>query len=84
MVDVRYNELMNKTIEKEELYHKYLEVLECKKELEDVVSEDADKIRASEAIGHRSLVGLGAVVLKNVSDDTIVAGVPAKEINRNK
>jgi acetyltransferase-like isoleucine patch superfamily enzyme len=41
-------------------------------------------VKEKVTIGHRSLVGLGAVVLKNVSDDTIVAGVPAKEINRNK
>ena len=32
-------------------------------------------------IGSNVLVGMGSVVLKNVEDNTIVAGVPAKKIN---
>lgn len=41
-------------------------------------------VKEKVTIGRRGLVGIGAVVLKDVPDDTIVAGVPAKEINRNK
>lgn len=33
-------------------------------------------------IGNRCVVGAGAVVLKDVPDDTTVVGIPAKEINR--
>ena len=32
-------------------------------------------------IGNNALIGLGSVVLKNVSDNDVVAGVPAKKIN---
>lgn len=35
-------------------------------------------------VGHRGFVGLGAVVLKDVADDAVVAGVPAKEIRKEK
>ena len=35
-------------------------------------------------IGQRAFAGLGAVVLKDVADDAVVAGVPAKEIKRYK
>lgn len=41
-------------------------------------------IKEKVTVGQGSLVGLGAVVLKDVPDGTIVAGVPAKEIIRNK
>ena len=35
-------------------------------------------------IGRGGFAGLGAVVLKDVPDEAVVAGVPAKVINRNK
>lgn len=41
-------------------------------------------IKEKVTIGHRGFAGLGAVVLKDVADDAVVAGVPAKEIKRNK
>ena len=41
-------------------------------------------VKEKVTIGRRAFAGLGAVVLKNVADDAVVAGVPAKEINKNK
>lgn len=41
-------------------------------------------VKEKVTIGLRGFAGLGAVVLKDVADDAVVAGVPAKEINRNK
>lgn len=41
-------------------------------------------IKEKVTIGLRGFAGLGAVVLKDVADDAVVAGVPAKEIKRNK
>lgn len=35
-------------------------------------------------VGKDSLLGMGAVVTKNVRENTVVAGVPAKEIRKNK
>ena len=35
-------------------------------------------------IGNRVVVGAGAVVTKNVEDDVVVAGVPAKVVKRLK
>ena len=37
-------------------------------------------VKPSIAIGKNSIVGLGSVVLKNISDNKKVAGVPAREI----
>jgi UDP-3-O-[3-hydroxymyristoyl] glucosamine N-acyltransferase len=34
-------------------------------------------------VGKDSLVGMGAVVLKNVDNNTVVAGVPATVIKKN-
>lgn len=39
-------------------------------------------IKEKVTIGQDALVGLGAVVLKDVPDGAIVAGVPAKELNK--
>jgi len=36
------------------------------------------------SIGERSIVGAGSVVTKDVNDNTVVAGVPAKKIRSNK
>lgn len=41
-------------------------------------------IRDQRKIGEKSVVGMGAVVVKNVGDNLTVAGVPAKEIIRNE
>lgn len=41
-------------------------------------------VKEKVTIGSKGFAGLGAVVLKDVADNAIVAGVPAKEINRNK
>lgn len=41
-------------------------------------------VKEKVTIGRRGFVGLGSVVLKDVADDSIVAGVPAKEIRKNK
>ena len=41
-------------------------------------------VKEKATIGYRGFAGIGAVVLRDVADNTIVAGVPAKEINRNK
>lgn len=38
-------------------------------------------IKQKVEIGNNALIGLGSVVLKNVGDNDIVAGVPAKKIN---
>lgn len=38
-------------------------------------------IKQKVTIGNNALVGLGSVVLKNVEDQSIVAGVPAKKMN---
>jgi len=35
-------------------------------------------------IGENSIVGAGAVVLNDVPDNTVVAGVPAKELRKNE
>lgn len=42
------------------------------------------KILPGVTIGKNAIVGAGAVVTKNVADNTIVAGVPAKTINKIK
>ena len=41
-------------------------------------------VKEKVTMGYRGFAGIGAVVLRDVADNTIVAGVPAKEINRNK
>lgn len=41
-------------------------------------------IKEKITVGQGGLVGLGAVVLRDVPDNAVVAGVPAKEIYRNK
>lgn len=41
-------------------------------------------VKEKVTVGRGGFVGLGAVVLKDVPDEAVVAGVPAKEINRNK
>lgn len=41
-------------------------------------------VKEKVSIGRRAFAGLGAVVLKDVADGAVVAGVPAKEINKNK
>jgi len=41
-------------------------------------------IRPGNNIGKGSFIGLGSVVTKNIPDNTIVAGVPAREINEFK
>ena len=40
-------------------------------------------IRNGIKLGKNSLVGLGAVVLKDVEENTTVVGVPAKPYNKN-
>ena len=41
-------------------------------------------VKEKVTMGYRGFAGIGAVVLKDVADNTVVAGVPAKEIIRNK
>lgn len=41
-------------------------------------------VKEKVTVGRGGFVGLGAVVLKDVPEDAVVAGVPAKEINRTK
>lgn len=41
-------------------------------------------IRDQRKVGSRSVVGMGAVVVKDVRDNVTVAGIPAKEIIRNE
>ena len=41
------------------------------------------KIRGNVTIGEKSLVGLGAVVIKNVPQKVVVAGNPAKILNKS-
>jgi acetyltransferase-like isoleucine patch superfamily enzyme len=38
-------------------------------------------IRQGIRVGTRSVVGAGAVVVRDVPDDAVVAGVPAKPLN---
>jgi len=35
-------------------------------------------------VGKRAIVGAGSVVIKDVEDDTVVAGVPARRIDKEK
>ena len=56
----------------------------CRYKMADPEKDDKDYKRILETIGRRGFAGLGAVVLKDVADDAVVAGVPAKEINKNK
>lgn len=43
----------------------------------------SSSIKQKVKIGNNALVGLGSVVLKDVEDDSIVAGIPAKKLNKN-
>lgn len=41
-------------------------------------------VKEKVTIGHGGFAGIGAVVLRDVADGAVVAGVPAKVINKNK
>lgn len=41
-------------------------------------------VKEKVTVGRRGFVGMGAVVLKDVPEGVVVAGVPAKELNRTK
>jgi UDP-3-O-[3-hydroxymyristoyl] glucosamine N-acyltransferase len=50
---------------------------------EDVWVAPMVSIREKIKVGDRSVIGLGSVVTKNVAADTVVYGVPAKEVGDN-
>jgi UDP-3-O-[3-hydroxymyristoyl] glucosamine N-acyltransferase len=41
-------------------------------------------VKESVKVGREALVGLGAVVIKNVNDKEVVAGVPAKPLRKKQ
>ncbi len=41
------------------------------------------KLRENITIGYDAVVGMGAIVVKNVDDQSVVVGLPAKEIRKN-
>lgn len=51
---------------------------------EDVWVAPCSAVMNQVTVGDNSLVGMGAVVTKNVEDNSVVAGVPAKFIRKNR
>ena len=41
------------------------------------------KLRESITIGHDAIVGMGAIVVKPVEDESVVMGMPAREVRKN-
>ena len=41
------------------------------------------KLRESITIGHDAIVGMGAIVVKSVDEESVVMGLPAKEVRKN-